>query len=116
MDATRVLLEAMKHHGLEQGHTLGLLHMLIGRSIKRTDGTPAAKGLTWRQASILLKKVRWPKNAVRDLGLEPDNLPPRDRQQFWYAAISMARLESPDAVNASNRLAEALKPLGYEVV
>ena len=87
MDALRGFIEEMKRQGLDRGHTLGLFHILIGRQLTLADGTVVTRGLTWREAAALLKKVRWSKEAVRDLGLEPGKLPPRVRAQFWYAAI-----------------------------
>ena len=115
MDALRGLLEELKRHGLDHGHTLGLFHLLIGREIRKGDGTIVVRGLTWRQAAALFKKARWPIDSVRELGMDPVALPPRDRQQFWYAAISMSGLESAAARLAGDRLAEVLLPLGYEV-
>jgi hypothetical protein len=114
MDALRTLLEDLRQHGLERGHTLGLFHLLIGRRIRLVDGTLVSRGLTWREAAALLKKVRWDKEAVRDLGLDPDTLPPRDRQQYWYAAIGKAQVDSDAARTAGDALAALLQPLGYE--
>jgi hypothetical protein len=116
MDALRRLLEEMKQNGLERGHTLGLFHLLIGRQIQKQDGSPVVRGLTWRQLAALLKKVRWDKEGVRDLGLDPNDLPPRDRQQYWYVAISKARVDSAEARQAGDALAGLLQPLGYQVV
>ena len=115
MDALRVFLQELKRHGLEHGHTLGLFHLLIGRRIQRADGTVVARGLTWRELAALLKKVRWPKNAVRELGLTPEELPPRDRYQYWYVAIGRARVDSAEARQAGDALAALLVPLGYRV-
>jgi hypothetical protein len=115
MDAQRQFLEDMKRHGLHQGHTLGLFHLLIGRRIEKADGVRVSGGLTWRELSALLKQARWPKDAVRELGLEPANLPPRDRQQFWYLAISLAKVDSEEAKRSGERVAAMLEPLGYIV-
>jgi hypothetical protein len=116
MDALRALLDDLKKHGLDQGHTRGLFHLLIGRRLQRTEGTLVARGLTWRQLAFVLKKVRWNKEAVRELGLRPEDLPPRDRQQYWYTAISSARLDSAEAQHEGDALAALLVPLGYRVV
>jgi hypothetical protein len=105
----------MKKHALERGHTLGLFQLLIGRQIHSADGTAVASGLSWREVAALLKKVRWDKDGVVDLGLDPAALPPRDRQHYWYAAISKARVDSAEARQAGDVLAALLKPLGYLV-
>ena len=115
MDALRALIDDLKQHGLDHGHTRGLFHLLVGRHLQRVDGTVVARGLTWRQLAFLLKKVRWNKEAVRELGLRPEDLPPRDRQQYWYTAISLARLDSAEALRESDALAALLVPLGYRV-
>lgn len=88
-------LEDVKRSSSAAGNFLGLLHVLIGRRVARQDGTVISTGLTWRQVGSALKKVRWEKAAVRDLGLEPAALPPRDRQRYWYAAIAQAHVDSP---------------------
>jgi hypothetical protein len=115
MDALRGLLEDMKQHALQRGHTLGLFQLLIGRQIRKADGTPVARGLSWRELAALLKKVRWDKRGVVELGLDPAALPPRDRQHYWYAAISKARVDSAEARKAGDVLVALLKPLGYHV-
>ncbi len=87
MDALQELLEDLARHGLDKGHLLGLCNVLIGRKISHADGTAVCSGLTWRELSGWLKKVRWDKDAVREFGLEPADLPPRDRQQYareWF--------------------------------
>ena len=115
MDSLRELLEAIKERGAATGRFRGLLHVLVGRTIRRTDGTVVASGMTWRELAALLKKVRWDREAVRELGLSPKDLPPRDREKFWYAAIARAGLASPEALAAAAALAEELAGLGYEV-
>ena len=111
----RELLDQLKQHGYAQGNFLGLLNVLIGRRIEKTDGTMISVGLTWRELANWLKKVRWDREAVRELGLAPDQLPPRDRQRFWYAAISQCHVDSPQAAEAGDRLAAALVKAGYVV-
>jgi len=115
MDALRALLDDLKRHGLDHGHTRGLFHLLIGRRVQKADGSVVAQGLTWRELAALLKKVRWPKEAVRELALDPAQLPQRDRQHYWYAAISLARLDSAEARQAGDALTALLPPLGYRV-
>jgi hypothetical protein len=88
---------------------------LIGRKITLTDGTEVSTGQTWRGVAALLKRVRWDREAVHELGLNPDDLPPRDRTLFWFKAIAQARVDSKEATAAGDRLAEALKDLGYVI-
>lgn len=115
MDGVLTFLDVLRQHGLAEGHFLGLLHTLIGRRVTLSDGTLVSPGLTWRALADLLKRVRWDKDAVREIGLDPAALPPRDRQRFWYTAIAQARVDSPAAVAAGDRLAALLKPHGYVV-
>jgi hypothetical protein len=115
MDGVREFLEAVRQHQLAKGHFLGLLHILIGRTITRTDGTVISAGLTWRQLSEVLKLVRWDREQVRELGLNPDDLPPRDRQRYWYTAIGSAQVSSTAARADGDRLIPALKAIGYKV-
>ena len=115
MDGLREFLEAVRQHHTAKGHFQGLLHVLIGRKITRTDGTVISIGVTWRRLSELLKLVRWDREQVRELGLEPDDLPPRDRQRYWYSAIAAARVDSAEARAAAERLIPGLAALGYKV-
>jgi hypothetical protein len=113
MDRLREFLDAVRQHGLAEGNFLGLLHILIGRRLSRADGTLVSAGLTWREAAVLLKRARWAREAVRDLGLGTAQLPPRDRQRYWYTAISLAAVDSPQARAAADRLAGPLAQAGY---
>jgi len=115
MDALVAFLAELKRLGLVEQTLLGLLHILIGRTLRRTDGTVISSGVTWRELAGVLKKARWPKDTVTEIGLNPDDLPPRDRQQYWYVAIARAHVDSAAAVEAGNRLAEQLRTHGYEV-
>ncbi len=91
------------------------MHVLIGRRISLADGTPISAGLTWREAAALLKRVRWDPETVRELGLNPAELPVRDRERFWYTAIARAGVASADAIAAGNRLVRPLAALGYVI-
>jgi hypothetical protein len=115
MDQLRELLENVKQSGSAKGNLRGLLHILIGRSITLTDGTVVSTGLTWRELANQLKLVRWETDTVAELGLEAEALPPRDRQRFWYTAISQAGVDSEAARTAGDKLTTALKKLGYVV-
>jgi hypothetical protein len=115
MAALYDFLEEVRRSGRATGNFLGLLHLLIGRRVAKQDGTVISAGLTWREVAAALKKVRWEKVAVRDLGLDPATLPPRDRLRYWYTAIARAQVDSKRAIEAGNRLAEALQASGYMV-
>jgi len=115
MDRVGEFLEEVKRHGLARGNFLGLLNVLIGRHIEKADKTPVSDGLTWRQVASVLKKHSFDKDLVRELGLEPSQLPPRDREQFWYVAINRAHVDSTEAFQAGDRLASALQKIGYVV-
>jgi hypothetical protein len=115
MDRVRQLLDDVKTRGLAQGNFLGLLNVLIGRRIALADGTPVSAGLTYRELAAQLKRVRWEREAAAELGVAPSSLPPRDRERYWYQAIALARVDSPPATAAGDRLAEHLRAAGYEV-
>src|SRR5437763_17093601 len=115
MDGVPSFLDELRQQGLADGNFLGLIHILIGRRITRADGTVVSPGLTWRSLADLLKSLRWNKDAVREIGLNPADLPPRDRQRFWYTAIAHAEVDSPAAIEAGNRFAAKLASLGYVV-
>jgi hypothetical protein len=115
MDGLRDFLNDLRRHGYAQGNLLGLLHILIGRRVQKHDGTLLTSGLNWRSLAELLRRVRWNKEAVRDLGVDPASLPPRDRLRYWYLAIGQAGIDSPKAVRAGDQLAEILRAAGYIV-
>jgi hypothetical protein len=113
--ALREFLLLLKEQAATQGHFLGFLHILIGRNITLRDGTPVTSGMSWRDVCAWLKKLRWDKECVRELGLDPETLPPRDRERYWYTAISKAKVDSVEAATAADQLAEKLKTLGYTI-
>ncbi len=113
MDRLREFLEAVRAQGNAAGNFLGLLHVLIGRAVALEDGTIVSNGQTWREVAALLKRLRWEREAVVELGLDPDALPPRDRQLFWFKAIAQAHVDSPQAKLAGDRLAASMKTSGY---
>src|SRR5436305_14385617 len=98
MDALRELLEDLEQQDAARQYFLGLLHILIGRRITRADGTLVSAGMTWRDLAALLKKLRWDREAARELGQDPDALPPRDRERYWYTVIARAGVDSAKAV------------------
>jgi hypothetical protein len=116
MDALSALFDQLKKSGQLQGNFLGFLQAMIGRKItRRADGVIVTQGVTWRELSVCLKKVRWDPEAVREIGVDPDTLPPRDRQRYWYTAISQAKVDSTAAKQAGDRFADLLRSLGYDV-
>jgi hypothetical protein len=115
MDVLCELLDDLKRRRYARGNFLGMLNVLIGRNIKGTDGAIISSGLTWRVLAEALKNARWDPEAVRELGLAPSDLPPRDRQRYWYQAIAQARVDSDQATEAGNRFAETLRSAGYEI-
>ena len=115
MDALTALFDLLKKSGLARNHLLGMLHVLIGRRITKADGTLVSAGLGWRDLSSLLKKVRWDPDTVKEIGLNPDDLPPRDRQRYWYTAIARAGVDSDKAREAGDQFADVLKKHGYEI-
>jgi hypothetical protein len=115
MDRLRMLFTWLKEGAHSKGNFLGLLNVLIGRQIADGNGQVVSAGLSWRELAAWLKRVRWDRESVRELGLDPDALPPRDRERFWYMAIAHAQVSSAQAVEAGERLAKALTAQGYIV-
>src|SRR5262249_40827787 len=115
MEGLREFLDAVRQNQLVRGHFQAVLHIAIGRRISRTDGTVLSTGVTWRQLSDLLRVIRWDKELVREFGLDPDDLPPRDRQRYWYAAILAARVDSSEARAAADAYARRVAPLGFVI-
>ena len=71
--------------------------------------------MTWRELALVLKQMRWDREVVRELNLDPAALPPRDRERFWYTAIAQARVDSDKATQAGDLLAEAVRDAGYVI-
>jgi hypothetical protein len=115
MDARVDFLNRVREQNLDRGNFLGLLHVLIGRRLETTENQLISSGITWRDLAALLKKIRWPKESVTELNLNPDDLPMRDRERFWYVAIAHARVDSPDAHKAGDAFAAILTKAGYIV-
>ena len=115
MDQLRDFLDAVKESGVAIGHFRGLLFVLIGLPIRRADGTPLSTGMSWRAAATALKSSRWDRLAVQELGLDPADLAPRDREKYWYTAISRANLGSSQARSSAEAFARAVAPLGFTI-
>jgi hypothetical protein len=115
MEQLREFLNAVRDKNAASGNFLGLLNVLIGRRITRADGTAVSGGMTWRELAALLKQLRWDREGVSELKVDPATLPPRDRERFWYVAIAHAEVASAAATTAGDRLIKPLKALGYVV-
>lgn len=115
MDGIREVLEAARDRGLLSGNFRAFLHIAIGRTVSRADGSVISKGLTWRELAALLKLLRFDRELVREFGADPDQLAPRDRERFWYSAIAAAHVDSREAIAEANRVISPLKGLGYVV-
>jgi hypothetical protein len=115
MDGVRAFLADIQKLELVRGHLLGLLHILIGRRLTTSGGAAICAGLTWRELAAELKRCRWEPEAVREMGLEPAALPPRNRQRFWQQAIAAANVGSAEAAAAGDRLALILSKAGYNI-
>ncbi len=115
MEGLREFLERVRQAHLVRGHMRALLHVAIGRRISRRDGTLLSHGVTWRQLAELLRVIRWDKELVRELGLNPDDLPPRDRQRYWYAAIVAAQVDTMESREIGDQYAQLIEPLGFVI-
>jgi hypothetical protein len=115
MDQLGKFLQAVRDQGAAAGRFRGLLHLLIGQVIRTAGGEVVSRGMTWRELAALLKKQRWDRESVRELGLNPADLPPRDREKFWYTAIARSGVSSAEAQESARALAERLPELGYFV-
>src|SRR4051794_38083660 len=104
MDGLREFLEQVRDRNLTAGHIRGLFHVAIGRRITTTAGNIVSPGATWRELAALLKLLRFDKELVTEIGADPDELAPRDRQRYWYSAIALARPDSPEAIADAEKL------------
>lgn len=115
MDALSELLDTIRAKHLARGRFRGLLHLLIGRRISGLDGKVISPGMTFRDVALLLKKTRWEPNDVKELGFDPDSLPPRDRQRYWFLAICQAQVDGGAAMAEADDIAPLLEAEGYRI-
>jgi hypothetical protein len=115
MDGIRELLSAVRDAGLVTSNFRALLHIAIGRKVTRPDGSVVSTGVTWRALASELKTLRFDPDLVKEYGADPVALTARDRERFWYSAITAARVDSPGAVAEADALAPKLKNLGFVV-
>lgn len=115
MEGIRDFLEAVRDQGLAIGHFRGLLHAAIGRKLTRQNGATISSGVTWRELAGWLKLLRFDTELVREFGADPETISPRDRQRFWYNAIALAHVDTPEASAEAERLAVKLRGIGIIV-
>ncbi|MEZ6139093.1 MAG: hypothetical protein R3B84_00845 [Zavarzinella sp.] len=115
MEGLAEFLETIRSRHLHLGYFRALLHICVGRKIMRADGTLLSSGVTWRQLAELLKNIRWDKESVRELGLNPDDLPPRDRYRYWYTAIGAAGIDSHACKQEAETFAQVLLLNGFTI-
>ena len=115
MDRLSQFLIDLRKAACTPGHFRGLLHILIGRRVEAADGTLISAGQTWRAAAALLKKHRFDKKLALELGLKLGDLPPRQRERFWYVVISHGEIGSEAARTQGDHLAETAKAWGYVI-
>jgi hypothetical protein len=115
MDALMELLETTRTKQLARGRFRGFLHILIGRRIVGPGGEIVSAGMTFRDVATLLKKVRWDPDDVKELGIDPETLPPRDRQRYWFIAICQARVDGPSALAEADDVRPLLEAEGYKI-
>jgi hypothetical protein len=115
MEGVRELLSAARDGGLAAGNFRGLLHIAIGRRVTRGEGRLVSAGVTWRELAAELKHLRFDTDLVREFGADPQALAARDRERFWYSAIAVARVDSPEASAEADRLSPRLAVLGFTV-
>lgn len=115
MEGTLRLLEMVRDKKLAVGALRGLFHIAIGRTVTAPDGRVVSGGVTWRILATLLKDAKFDKELVRELGVDPDLLAPKDREKMWYHAIGLAKVDTAEARTQADKLSVALKSLGYLV-
>lgn len=115
MDRMRQFLEVLTDQKLLPGHLRGFFHVAIGRRLTAPDGEVISSGQTWRELAALLRESRVDPKLVTEIGADPETLSPRDRNRFWYAAIALAKPDTPDAVVEGEKFAKQLVKTGYKV-
>ena len=115
MEGLHEFLETVRKNQLVHGHFRAILHIVIGRKIQRPDGTLVSAGISWRSLADLLRQIRWDKDLVREFGLSPDNLAPRDRQRYWYTAILAAGVDTMQARIEADEYVPILERHGYKI-
>jgi len=115
MDLLSEFLELMIERKLVEGRLRALFHVAIGRTIHDAGGRVICGGTTWRILADTLKDLRYDPELVRELGLDPDTLSPRDRKRFWYSAIAGSKPDSAQARIEAESLIVELRKLGFKI-
>lgn len=115
MDLLSEFLETMIERKLVAGRLRALFHVVIGRTIHDSQGRLVCAGTTWRILADTLKDLRYDPELVRELGLDPDTLSPRDRKRFWYSAISGSKPDSAQARQEAVSYIVELQKLGFKI-
>ena len=114
-------LRNLTHRRTRTAITVGVVALVVVATtlllglVSSLRRTLVSTGVTWRQLAETFRQIRWDKELVRELGLNPDDLPPRDRARYWYAAITTAQVGSPKARDLGDAYARIVAPLGYFV-
>ncbi len=116
MDGIIELLETIRDNGFAVGRLPGTFHIALARQVESTGGIVVSSGITWRQLASHMKTLKFDKDLVRGIQIDPDVLHPRDRERMWYASISIAGVDTPTAFLQADELAVLLKPHGYIIV
>jgi len=115
MDLLSEFLELMIERNMVAGRLRALFHVVIGRTIHDSQGRLICAGTTWRTLADILKDLRYDVELVRELGLDPDTLSPRDRKRFWYSAIAGAKPDSAQARLEAAPYIFELQKLGFKI-
>ncbi|MFM7113062.1 MAG: hypothetical protein ACKO26_18140 [Planctomycetota bacterium] len=115
MDAIRTMLARVRSPGFPNDHFPGLLHLLIGKTLVDLDGNVVSRGYSWRECANMLKTARIDPELARTLDLNPDDLPPRDREKFWYVALTRFPVASEKAKTCAAALVPWMAKAGIKV-
>lgn len=115
MHGTLKFLERVRDLRLVAGRLRGVFHIAIGRRVTDADGNVVCSGVTWRELAGLLKDAKYDRELVRELGADPDEVSPKDREKLWYAAVMRAKVDGPEARAQADAVAAALLSHGWVV-
>ena len=115
MDLLSEFLELMIERKLVAGRLRALFHVVIGRTVHDSQGRLICGGTTWRTLANTLKDLRYDTELVRELGLDPETLSPRDRKRFWYSAIAGSKPDSAQARLEAVSYIFELQKLGFRI-
>ena len=116
MDALDKFLLALKEDSICQGRFLGLIRLLVAYKIYDKNGDPVSLGVTFRTLAEKLKKARWDTSQINVLGINPKELPQRDRYRFWYVALVRSKVNDPAAIKEADDLANKIMNIGYQAI